>query len=282
MVAGLGAIKMHRIMFAALAGLLAATSEASAQNLGNYSANRYDQSSTTNPYGAGNPYDPNSINNRYGQYGSPYSNRSVDNPYATNAPQTLRPRRKLPRAPEQQPLMIQTRCLIRMAATETGFLRTASTIILAPVIPTLRIAPPIRMGMASRSRVMTTTEGSSHARSGNRDAVRRASGLRRVAAGSRYAPRRSIRGSERRRSCGEVPSARKFLHLAAREPDNINTDQGSGIASTRFCKVSVIASKTGVLSQLNTEDSNAGAGLAGAMGMYGSICANRLGMERQS
>jgi hypothetical protein len=153
---------------------------------------------------------------------------------------------------------------------------------LAPVIPTLRIAPPIRMGMASRSRVMTTTEGSSHARSGNRDAVRRASGLRRVAAGSRYAPRRSIRGSERRRSCGEVPSARKFLHLAAREPDNINTDQGSGIASTRFCKVSVIASKTGVLSQLNTEDSNAGAGLAGAMGMYGSICANRLGMERQS
>jgi hypothetical protein len=46
---------------------------------------------------------------------------------------------------------------------------------------------------------------------------------------------------------------------------NINTDQGSGIASTRFCKVSVIASKTGVVSQLNTEDSNAGAGLAGAM-----------------
>jgi hypothetical protein len=63
---------------------------------------------------------------------------------------------------------------------------------------------------------------------------------------------------------------------------NINTDQGSGIASTRFCKVSVIASKTGVVSQLNTEDSNAGAGLAGAMGMYGSICANRLGMERQT
>ena len=29
---------------------------------------------------------------------------------------------------------------------------------------------------------------------------------------------------------------------------NINTDQGSGIASTRFCKVSVIASKTGVVS----------------------------------
>jgi hypothetical protein len=63
---------------------------------------------------------------------------------------------------------------------------------------------------------------------------------------------------------------------------NINTDRGSGIASTRYCKVSVIASKTGVVSQLNTEDSNVGAGLGGAMGMYGSICANQLGMERQT
>jgi hypothetical protein len=63
---------------------------------------------------------------------------------------------------------------------------------------------------------------------------------------------------------------------------NINTDRGSGIATTQFCKVSVIASKTGIVSQLNTEDSNAGAGLGSALGMYGSICANRLGMERQT
>jgi hypothetical protein len=63
---------------------------------------------------------------------------------------------------------------------------------------------------------------------------------------------------------------------------NINTDRGSGIASTQYCKVSVIASKTGVVSQLNTEDSNAGAGLGSALGMYGSIRAHRLGMERQS
>jgi hypothetical protein len=63
---------------------------------------------------------------------------------------------------------------------------------------------------------------------------------------------------------------------------NINTDRGSGIASTRFCKVNVIASKAGTVSQLNTEDSNAGGGIEGALGMYGSICANRLGMERQS
>lgn len=63
---------------------------------------------------------------------------------------------------------------------------------------------------------------------------------------------------------------------------NINTNEGSGIASTHFCKVSVVASKTGVVSQLNTEDANAGGGLAGAIGMYGSICARRLGMERQA
>lgn len=63
---------------------------------------------------------------------------------------------------------------------------------------------------------------------------------------------------------------------------NINTDRGSGIASTRFCKVNVIASKTGVVSQLDTEDSNAGGGLGSAMGLHGSICANRLGMERQT
>jgi hypothetical protein len=55
---------------------------------------------------------------------------------------------------------------------------------------------------------------------------------------------------------------------------------GAAIASTRFCKVSVIANKTGVVSQLNTEDSNAGGGFAGAVGMYGSICANRLGIQQ--
>ncbi len=54
---------------------------------------------------------------------------------------------------------------------------------------------------------------------------------------------------------------------------------GAAIASTRYCKVSVIASKTGIVSQLNTEDSNAGGGFAGAVGMYGSICANRLGIH---
>ena len=68
---------------------------------------------------------------------------------------------------------------------------------------------------------------------------------------------------------------------------NINTygsgsGSGYGSASTQFCKVSVIASKAGIVTQLNTEDSNAGAGIGGAVGMYGSICANRLGIQRRT
>lgn len=63
---------------------------------------------------------------------------------------------------------------------------------------------------------------------------------------------------------------------------DIATDRGSGIAQTRFCKVSVIASKAGVVTSLNTEDSNAGSGIIGAVGGFGSICAQRLGMQRQS
>lgn len=37
-------------------------------------------------YGSGNRYDPNSVTNPYGPYGSPYSNKSATNPYATQAP----------------------------------------------------------------------------------------------------------------------------------------------------------------------------------------------------
>jgi hypothetical protein len=62
---------------------------------------------------------------------------------------------------------------------------------------------------------------------------------------------------------------------------NINADRGSGIASTQHCKVSVIASKTGIVSQLNTEDSKAGGGFGGALGIYGSMYANRLGIAHQ-
>ena len=63
---------------------------------------------------------------------------------------------------------------------------------------------------------------------------------------------------------------------------DIAGDRGYAQAQSRFCKVSVIASPTGIVTQLNTEDSNAGFGLAGALGAYGSICARRLGMKPQT
>lgn len=55
--------------------------------LGNLSANRYDPNSVNNPYGRyGSRYSSDSINNPYGKYGSRYSSSSANNPYATNAP----------------------------------------------------------------------------------------------------------------------------------------------------------------------------------------------------
>lgn len=46
----------------------------------------YDPRCIDNPYGAGSPYNSDSVNNPYGRYGSPYSNESANNPYATDAP----------------------------------------------------------------------------------------------------------------------------------------------------------------------------------------------------
>jgi predicted transcriptional regulator len=63
---------------------------------------------------------------------------------------------------------------------------------------------------------------------------------------------------------------------------DISGDHDYAQAHTRFCKVTVIASPVGVVTMLNTEDSNAGAGLVGAMGGFGSICARRLGMKPQT
>ncbi|MGJ5182062.1 hypothetical protein ACQR16_35540 [Bradyrhizobium oligotrophicum] len=56
---------------------------------------------------------------------------------------------------------------------------------------------------------------------------------------------------------------------------------GNGSAKTYACKVNVVASPTGVIEQLNTEDANAGNGLLGMAGVYGSMCADRLGMKPQ-
>lgn len=55
--------------------------------LGNANSNPYDPNSISNPYGRyGSPYSPDSINNPYGRYGSPYSPNSVNNPYAVGGP----------------------------------------------------------------------------------------------------------------------------------------------------------------------------------------------------
>ena len=55
--------------------------------LGKLNDNPYDPDSVSNPYGRyGSPYSADSINNPYGKYGSPYSNESVNNPYATKSP----------------------------------------------------------------------------------------------------------------------------------------------------------------------------------------------------
>jgi hypothetical protein len=46
----------------------------------------FDPNCLSNPYGAGSPYKTDGLMNPYSQYGSPYSNRSWTNPYATQAP----------------------------------------------------------------------------------------------------------------------------------------------------------------------------------------------------
>jgi hypothetical protein len=61
----------------------------------------------------------------------------------------------------------------------------------------------------------------------------------------------------------------------------IDTDQGVGSARTKYCKVSVIASPTGTVKKLTTED--ASVGVLGAAGLdgRGSVCAQHLGMRRK-
>ncbi len=55
--------------------------------LGNLNSNPYDPNSVSNPYGRyGSKYSPDSVNNPYGQYGSPYSPNSANNPYTTGGP----------------------------------------------------------------------------------------------------------------------------------------------------------------------------------------------------
>ncbi|MBS0156597.1 MAG: hypothetical protein JSS38_18590 [Nitrospira sp.] len=58
----------------------------SAKDLGELSANPHQQNSTANPFGAGSPFAPNGIKNPFSRYGSPFSNQSAMNPFATDAP----------------------------------------------------------------------------------------------------------------------------------------------------------------------------------------------------
>jgi len=57
-----------------------------AEDLGELSANPYNSESTSNSFGAGSPFKPDSINNPFSPYGSPFSNQSATNPFATDAP----------------------------------------------------------------------------------------------------------------------------------------------------------------------------------------------------
>ncbi len=51
------------------------------QYLGNVNNNQYDPNSINNPYGKyGSKYSPNSINNQFGKYGNKYSPNYVPNP----------------------------------------------------------------------------------------------------------------------------------------------------------------------------------------------------------
>lgn len=58
--------------------------------LGKLNANKYDPESVANPYGQyGSKYSPTSINNPYSQYGSKYSTQSANNPYSTTPPRVI-------------------------------------------------------------------------------------------------------------------------------------------------------------------------------------------------
>jgi hypothetical protein len=63
------------------------SSDGQGKSLGNLNSNPYDPNSVSNPYGQyGSPYSPNSVNNPYGQYGSPYSPSSARNPFSFGQP----------------------------------------------------------------------------------------------------------------------------------------------------------------------------------------------------
>ena len=57
-----------------------------AEDLGELSANPFNPESTANLFGAGSSFKPDGLNNPFSPYGSPFSNQSATNPFATDAP----------------------------------------------------------------------------------------------------------------------------------------------------------------------------------------------------
>ena len=77
------------VVFLLLILLLPLPLSAHAEDLCKLSANPFNPDSTSNPFGAGSPFKPDGINNPFSPYGSPLSNQSATNPYATDAPRLL-------------------------------------------------------------------------------------------------------------------------------------------------------------------------------------------------
>jgi len=74
------------VLFLLLLLLLPLPLSVHAEDLGELSANPYNPDSTSNPFGAGSPFKSDGLNNPFSPYGSPFSNQSATNPYATDAP----------------------------------------------------------------------------------------------------------------------------------------------------------------------------------------------------
>lgn len=60
--------------------------------LGRINSNPFDPDSISNPFGRfGSKFSPDSVNNPFGKYGSPYSSYSATNPYTSKAPSIYDP-----------------------------------------------------------------------------------------------------------------------------------------------------------------------------------------------
>jgi hypothetical protein len=113
-----------------------------AEDLGELSANPYNPDSTSNPFGDGSPFKSDGLNNPFSPYGSPFSNQSATNPYATDAPR-LYDQQGQYRGKSARTRMILIRPVTHTAATALLSRRTRSRIPSAPGIPTAPAAPRI-------------------------------------------------------------------------------------------------------------------------------------------